>query len=122
MSNNNMKKTIMEVFRFENPNTQAGMWYNNKGELDPFITKLTDGKAKSLPMPFNPLQKKDGKDWYSGVDSHESFAYWFSEQDMKELLAAGYILYRFVVTEYQVLETEVLFTRESIIEQEVLMG
>lgn len=110
------------IYRYENPTTQVGMWYNANGEFNPFIVNLTDGKAKELPMPYNPLQKKDGKDWYSGVGDLESFVHWFSVQDKKELIEAGYKLYRFVVTEWQELDTEVLFTRESIVEQVVLKG
>lgn len=94
------------------------MWYNSKGEHEPYIDTLTEGISKHLPMGYNPIHKKGGKKWYSGTDSREQLEKWFSILDVKELLERGYKLYKFTVKEWNTLEHEVLFTREGIIAQE----
>lgn len=112
-----MGKNKKVIYRIENPITNNGMWYNHLGEYDPFILRLTDGKSKGLPMGYNELHKRDNRDWYSGTDSRDQLEDWFSLKDVNELMESGYYLYKFIVTEWNELEHEVLFTREGIISQ-----
>ena len=104
------------LFRIENPTTKAGMWYNAKGEPDPFIAGLTDGISAGLPMGQHERYGQLGRRWFSATDSITQLRNWFSTLDIKELYEAGYRLYRFTVMEYQVEEYQTLLTRESITE------
>ena len=106
------------IYRIENPETMHGMWYNNDGEFDPIINELCpDALAKELPMDFDVRHKRNGMAWYSAGKSIENMNQWFSRKDALDLADNGFKLYRFVVTEWQELENEVIFTREGVIEQ-----
>lgn len=105
----------MEVFRIENPNTHAGMWYNRHGEFDPVIQELCPhSRMKELPMPYDERHYKDGFKWFSAADSIENLMEWFSEDDIDRLICNGYKLYRMEISMFQILEHEVLFCREGI--------
>lgn len=107
------------VYRIENPEHMHGMWYDNNGDFDPIINKLCpNALAKEFPMPYNELQKKDGKDWYSSGKSIENMNQWFNRSDAENLLDNGFKLFKFVISEWQELEMEILFTREGVIEQD----
>lgn len=105
------------IYRVENPVTEHGMWYDNKGIFEPIIHRLCpNGISKNLPMEFNPDHKRDGKDWFSagkGIDNMQS---WFSYEDIHLLLKNGFNLYEIKVSEWQEKDCEVLFTREGITE------
>lgn len=105
------------IWRIENPTTGTGMWYNDKGEFAPVITKLTEGISAHLPMENNPVHRLHGKHWHSGVVSYESLKNWFSKRDTEELISMGYVLYEIVTEEYNELEFEILFTKEGIVSQ-----
>lgn len=109
------------VFRIENRTSMQGLWYTGEGEFSPVIADLCPTSlSKLMPMGFNELHQKDGKNWFSAGKSVENMREWFSREDAERLVACGYRLYRYKVTEWQELEMEVLFTRESIMANEVL--
>lgn len=106
------------IYRIENPQSKHGMWYNENAELDPIIQTLCPtSKSKDLPMDYNEKHRKDGKVWNSAGRSIEEMNYWFSKEDAINLCNNGFKLFEFVVTEYQELEHEILFTREGVISQ-----
>lgn len=110
--------TPLKIFRLENPITQNGMWYNQNGELDPFITNLTEGISSHLPMEPHERYGNLGRRWFSGCVSTDSIRSWFSDLDARELFENGYRLYQFTSTEHSIEEHQVIFTREGLIGQE----
>lgn len=106
------------IYRIEIPHANRGMWYNENGELDKEINRLCpDSIAGNIPMPYNPKHRKDGRVWNSAGKSIENMNQWFSREDAETLVNNGFKLYEFVVTEWQELEMEILFTREGVIKQ-----
>ena len=114
------RNKLKTVWRLENPETEAGMWYNKHGELDPFIMTLTEGISKDLPMEKHERYGANGKRWYSGCHSLKLMERWFSLMDVFELINAGYHLMRFEVSEFVVEENQTIFTREGIVSKEIL--
>lgn len=108
----------MNIFRIENPDTNNGMWYDGEGNYSPFIETLSDGKSASLPMGWEARYGQGGRRWFSGCHSVELMRHWFSDQDARELLEAGYGLYKFESDEFIVEEFQVIFTREGIVSTE----
>lgn len=103
------------IYRIENPKTKCGMWYNERGEYEPFINTLTEGISKSLPMPFDSKFREDNIKWFSGCESLVQLGEWFSEKDIEELMESGYRLYELNVSQYKAEQFQVLYTREGII-------
>lgn len=108
------------VFRVENPGTMQGLWYDKDGNFNPFIKQLSDAKCAALPMDFDPLYKDAGYSWFSGCDDFPQMRNWFSLQDLVELAQAGYHLFKFEVTAFKQVPGHVIFTRESVIDTEML--
>lgn len=77
--------------------TADGLWYDSEGREIGIIHTLTEGSAGALPMGPHPIFRTDGYKWTSVTDSIDNLRFWFSEQDMKELLEM----------DYEVLEIEV---------------
>lgn len=109
--------TIQEIFRIENQETMHGMWYNQKGELDPFIKTLTEGISADLPMEPHERYGQNNKRWFSGCKDFELLKHWFSRRDILELNDAGYRLYKFESQEFQNEEFQTIFTREGVLSQ-----
>lgn len=110
-----MEKTI---FRIECRTKGHGMWYNEKGELEPFIMNLTEGKSKHLSMEYDERYRKDGYEWFSGCQSVDLLRSWFSDKDVVELLENDYrLLYEIVSNHYIIEENQILFTKEGIVSQ-----
>jgi hypothetical protein len=105
----------MKIYRIENEETNHGMWYRLDGTFDPFILRLTDGRSKDLPMGFNDRYYQDGFRWQSGAGSIAEMQFWFSELDALELFKNDYKLFEFESNQFNVVEHEVMFTREGIL-------
>ena len=107
------------IYRIENPIHHHGMWYDSKGKFDPIINNLCpNGIAKDFPMPINlELHRKDGLIWNSAGKSIENMNQWFSPEDALNLCNSGFRLYKFEVEIFQELPMEILFCRNSIIDQ-----
>lgn len=108
-------ETMKTIYRIENEETEAGMWYRSGAIYDPFIKTLKDGKSADLPMGYHERYSKDGLAWFSGTVNREQMQSWFSVQDAMELHANGYKLFEFVSNQYIEEEYQVIFTREGII-------
>lgn len=107
----------MKIYRIEHKDTKAGMWYNLDGTYNGVIMELTEGEAKSAPMPYTKEHQYQGKKWFSAARSMKQLDEWFSVKNQNELYDRGYRLYRMVVKEFVIKEGEVLFTREGVINQ-----
>lgn len=109
------------VYRIENLEHMHGMWYDKEGNFDPIIQDLCpDGKAKDFPMPYDEQHKIKGKEWYSAGKSIDNMNEWFSREDAERLVENGFQLYKYEVSEFQELEMECLFTREGIVDKEII--
>lgn len=107
------------VFRIENPHHMHGMWYDRSGKFDPVINRLCpNALAKDFPMSFNFRHFKGNKKWYSSAKSSENMKQWFNRSDAENLLEHGFRMFKFIVSEYQELDYEVLFTREGVVDQQ----
>lgn len=111
------KQVVQEIFRIENPDTMNGMWYNEKGEYDPFIFNLTEGVSAHLPMEPHERYGNNGQRWFSGCGDFQQLQYWFSNRDVIELGEAGYRLFRFESREFVNEEFQTIFTRRGIVSQ-----
>lgn len=110
--------STIKAYRVENQKDGHGIWRNFDGTLNPVFSKLSDGFAKSLPMPDSDFYREGGKQWFSATDTPEKLTAWFSRQDVLEMLAMGYEVYEFEITGYRtVSEYEIVFTRDSIVSQ-----
>ena len=110
--------STLTIFRIENPTTMHGMWYDQHGNFDPAIHRLCpNSPSKDLPMPECMDHNLNGKQWYSAGKSIDNMQHWFSREDAERLVSHGFRLYQFVVSEFQVKELEVLFTREGVVSQ-----
>lgn len=116
--NDNTNREALDIFRLENPDTMAGMWYRIDGTFDPFIFKLTEGVSRDLPMEPHERYGQFGRRWFSGCVDSASLNAWFSTNDARELCENGYKLYKFKATEYQIEEHQVIFTREGLVGQD----
>ena len=109
---------LRTIYRIHTVEDSGGMWYGEDGTLQKKIHLLCpNGIAKDLPMPHNPLHKKDGKVWKSAGRTIEEMRYWFSTEDVISLYDNGFRLYQYKVNEWQDLEHEVLFHRGSVVEK-----
>ena len=110
----------IKVYRIENPNTRAGMWYNADATPSGIIHSLTQGKCANLPMDFDSKYRKDGFEWFSAGSGIENMNQWFSALDAYELQQKGYQLYEFIVSQYIVDEHQAYFTREGVVSQRII--
>lgn len=111
----------MKAYRVENQSRGHGIWRNFDGSLNPVFEKLSDGLAKNLPMPDSDFYRYGGKQWFSATDTPEKLTAWFSRQDVIEMLAMGYQVWEFDITNCRVVsEYEIVFTRDSIVSQRVI--
>ena len=117
-----MELKTVKVYRIEIPEDKNGMWYNKNGVFQKKIHILCpNGIAKDIPMPLNlALHRKDGDIWNSAGASIEQMNAWFSPQDAVNLMNGGFKLFEFVVSKFQELEFETLFTRSGIISQRTI--
>ena len=108
--------TIQLIYRIEHSLTSDGMWHTMDERGDqPLVAQLTRQDIAQMPMPDNDLHRAKGRQWYSGVPSMEAMTFWFTSKDMFELFELGFDIFCYEVTEWNHLEHETLFTRESVL-------
>lgn len=100
------------IYRVENPDTMAGLWYDGAGNFTEFVRTLDDGQCRDLPMPHDP-ELAGG--WFSACDNLTDMSHWFSISDLEQLEGLGYGLYEITVPEADVRPAggHVVFRRES---------
>ena len=80
----------MFIFRIEIPDSEQGLWYTKQRVYQPVVHQY-QLKCAELPMEYDPeTYQADGLDWYSGCDSLEDLTKWFSKEEMKTLVKAGF--------------------------------
>lgn len=109
---------MADLFRIENQSSYQGLWYDKNGSFQPLIDRLADGKARDMPMGFDPDFGADGHRWYSACESIPALSCVFSLGDVIELEGLGYSLYRFGVSRFRTNDWHALFTREDVVDQQ----
>lgn len=110
-----IKEDVIKFYRIEHEDTRRSLWYKPNGTYEPFIEKLTEGKAKQLPMDFSTDYYDFGTTWYSALTDVESAHFWFSDLDAFELMKSDYRLYEIVAKNTRLKKHEVMFTKEGIV-------
>lgn len=110
-----MVKDITKFYRIEHQDSQRSLWYKPDGTYEPFIERLTDGKAKVLPMEFDGKYYDFNTKWYSALYDVENAHYWFSDLDAYELMKNDYKLYELAAEHVRPQENEIMFTQEGIV-------
>lgn len=112
----------MWLYRFEAIDPLNGLWYNDTGEwvYDSGIGQLDNNPAKSLPMDYDPRYTKDNRIWHSAGKDKTAMQYWFCHEDVEKLIHNGFVLYRYLATEYIHYEHETCFIKETSLTRELL--
>lgn len=103
------------LYRFESVDPLGGLWYNDHEEwvFDRGIGLLSNEAAHALPMDYDERYQKDGRSWHSGCPSTAMMRHWFRREDVPVLLDNGFVLYRYLATEYVHYEFETCFIKET---------
>lgn len=108
-------------YRIEDQKEGHGIWRDFDGSWNPVFDKLDDGLCKSLPMENSGFYHYGGKDWFSAAPTRETLKMWFSKRDAEQLQEFGYRIFEFELAEIRtVSDTEIVFTRDSVIRQREL--
>lgn len=89
------------LYRVGRTDGGQGLWYDANGRETGVVHTLSHGAAASLPMGPHPVFRDAGRRWISTAESLQDLAFWFSAQDMRELLARGYTLEAIDVFRYR---------------------
>ena len=106
------------LYRLEALDPKNGLWYNDDSELVWGIGKIPGCVTKDLPMGYDERYRKDGRHWYSSCTRKEDLTHWYSKEDAEQLLANGFVFYRYLATEYVEYEFETTFIKETSIARE----
>lgn len=100
------------LYRVENPDTMAGLWYDGQGRFTEYVKTLEDGQCRDLPMPYDPAVAGG---WFSACDNLADMSHWFSRRDLDQLSVRGYGLYEVTVPDRDVrpLGGHAVFRREN---------
>ncbi len=80
-----------------------GLWYDAEGRETGIIHTLAEGSAAALPMGPHPVFRADGGKWISTAENLRDLGFWFSRQDMLEMVSLGYELQEIEVKRYRIL-------------------
>lgn len=124
MTNTHHSRPLQPVwlYRFESIDPLGGLWYNSQSEwvYEDGIKKINNPVAHDLPMGYDPRYRKDGRNWFSSVPDSRLMQHWFHRENIPELLDNGFVLYRYLATEYVHYEYETCFIKETSLTRELL--
>lgn len=80
-----------------------GLWYDQEGRETGIIHTLSAAGAAALPMGPHPVFRADGGRWISTAETLHDLGFWFSHQDMLEMIDRGYELQEIEVERYRIL-------------------
>ncbi|MGW9405368.1 hypothetical protein ACWGQ2_15515 [Arthrobacter sp. NPDC055585] len=106
------------LFRIENQQSMAGLWYDGDGRFTEYVKTLDHGQCRDLPMPFDPGLAGG---WFSACSEVAQLQSWFSPEDLAQLARRGYGLYEIRVSEAECRETggHFVFRRENALFREL---
>ena len=105
------------LYRLEALSPDNGLWYNIKNDLVWGIGKIEECKTKNLPMGYDKRYHKDGKNWFSSCSNAEDLAHWYSLEDARKLMEAGFVFTAYLATEYCEYPLETCFIKETSIKR-----
>ena len=105
------------LYRLEALSPDNGLWYNIKNDLVWGIGKIEECKTKYLPMGYDKRYHKDGKNWFSSCSNAEDLAHWYSLEDAKKLINAGFVFTAYLATDYNEYPNETCFLKETSIKR-----
>jgi hypothetical protein len=82
---------------------RQGLWYDGEGRETGIIHTLAEGNAAALPMGPHPVFRAEGRRWISTAESLRDLGFWFSRNDMVELIGRGYAAEAIDVDRYRIL-------------------
>ncbi|NTF16985.1 hypothetical protein G6L37_00900 [Agrobacterium rubi] len=101
-----------------------GLWYDADGRETGVIHSLAEGSAAALPMGPHPVFRADGGKWISTAENLTDLGFWFSRNDMLEMIGLGYELQEITVERYRTLHfpgySHPVYRAEDVIEIRVL--
>lgn len=99
----------MRLFRIEHAVSKNGMWTQRVGS-GLVLNELSDTRLSELPMPTDVDSfQKNNEEWKTAVSTMNDMSYWFTVQDVKEMVQHGFMMIEFEAHEVQVQENQVLF-------------
>lgn len=103
------------LYRFESMDSTGGLWYNDHGEwvYEQGIGSFEDNAAKDLPMDYDWRYQRDGRNWHSACRTKQEMQHWFNRSNVATLLDKGFVLYRYLATEYVHYGHETCFIKET---------
>jgi len=108
----------MKLYRVENKATTNGMWTDKfDGKL--VLEHLSDKRLAEMPMPYDSIHNTDGKDWKTAVGNMADMSYWFSKQDVEEMMGYGFVMVEFDSDETIEMEHQILYnggTRTNVVD------
>ncbi len=81
----------MKLFRVENRDTEAGLWYSGLDATPSNVVHELGLSGRNLPMGFDLSIATEN--WRSAADSINTLKFWFSFEDLLKLKERGYGLY-----------------------------
>ena len=105
----------MKLVRIEHLKSGHGMWHTLCEKTGkPLVSFIDNEVMANLPMPDDQaVYGEHGRRWYSAADTWEMMHYWFSDNDIKQLIGLGFGVYELEAEEYKYVGKEVVFTKES---------
>jgi hypothetical protein len=91
------------LYRVGRRDGRQGLWYDDEGRETGIIHSLAEGNAAALPMGPHPVFRADGRRWISTAECLRDLGFWFSRNDMLELIGRGFELEEIEVARYRIL-------------------
>lgn len=90
-----------KLYRVGRRGDSQGLWHDDQGNETGIIHTIPGAAAAKLPMSPHRMFRQHGRKWISTTHSLVDLRNWFSEGDMRELIARGYELLEVEVTAYR---------------------
>lgn len=106
------------LYRLESKTSDKGLWYNLNNEYVFVVGELEDCPSKDFYMGYDERYQKDGRNWYSSCSNKQDILHWFTVKNILDLIAKGFVLARYLATEYVEYENETTFIKDTALARE----
>lgn len=117
----------IQIIRIEHPDDGNGIWCSKRKE-DRFTYRLNHLKCykeigirhEDLKSPFEDglLMDKNCDNWFCAFISIKQLIAWVLKEELEEIIKDGFIIYLLEVSDYQIGEHQVIYTKESVISKQ----
>ena len=101
------------LYRLESKDPHNGLWYDSYNNLVWGIGKIPNCMTKNLPMGYDPKYHRNGRNWYSSFSNLDDLRYFFTQEDILTLFDNGFVVTKYLATEYEEYERETVFIKET---------